>query len=207
MLQETAAQLGASVSAGRRAARNLWRLTRDRRVRGPNERIVERDAARLRELRLWIKRCAADPRRLATASPVCGAWQLRFDVLLAEPALQRVLVECRRADGSWQIIHGRMTLEFRAEAARPRSGIRREFSVPADGPGAEMRIAVRGIGRVVVANVELTDGVESLRPRGWAAARRRPIGLQAPGSGFPDLDWTRNAASVALDFARKKSPP
>jgi hypothetical protein len=207
MLQETAAQFGASVSAGRRAARNLWRLTRDRRVRGPNERIVERDAVRLREFGLWIKRCAADPRRLATASPVCGAWQLRFDVLLAEPALQRVLVECRRADGSWQTIHGRMTLEFRAEAARPRSGIRREFSVPADGPGAEMRIAVRGIGRVVVANVELTDGVESLRPRGWAAARRRPIGLPAPRSGFPDLDWTRNAASVALDFARRKSPP
>ena len=78
--------------------------------------IVERDAVRLREFGLWIKRCAADPRRLATASPVCGAWQLRFDVLLAEPALQRVLVECRRADGSWQTIHGRMTLEFRAEA-------------------------------------------------------------------------------------------
>src|SRR5580658_2537441 len=79
-----------NVAAGRRAARGLWRLTRDRRTRGPNERMVERDAARLRGLGRWLARCIADPARLATASPVCGAWQLRFDVLLAEPALQRV---------------------------------------------------------------------------------------------------------------------
>ena len=77
---------------------DLWRLTRDRRVRGPNERMVARDPVRLRALRRWIARCAADPARLATASPVCGAWQLRFDVLLTEPALQRMVVECREPE-------------------------------------------------------------------------------------------------------------
>jgi hypothetical protein len=207
MLLESARQFEASVASGRRAARDLWRLTRDRRLRGPNERIVGRDAGRLRELRRWIKRCAADPSRLATASPVCGAWQLRFDVLLIEPALQMVVVECAGEDGSWQALHRRMTIEFRAEAARPRSGLRREFSVPVAGPDARLRIAVRGLGRVTVANVELTDGVDVLRPGGWPAARRRTLGAAAPGSGFPDLDWTRNADSVTLDFGEKKRRP
>lgn len=197
----------ATVAEGGRAARELWRLTRDRRVRGPNERMVEGDAARLRELRLWIRRCAARPTLLATASPVCGAWQLLFDVVLSEPALQRVLVEARGADGAWRVLHGRMATEFRAQAARPRTSIRREFSVPAAGPDAALRIAVRGIGRVGIANVELTDGVASLRPIGWPAARQRVIGLRAPRAGFPELDWERNCGEVALAFGKKKGAP
>ena len=204
MLHGSARQFEASIAAGRRAARDLWQLTRDRRVRGPNERMVEGDAARLRALRRWIARCASDPSRLATPSPVCGAWQLRFDVLLAEPALQKVVVECLGADGSWRPIHSRLTIEFRAEAARPRSGLRREFSVPVAGRDARLRIAARGLGRVAVANVELTDGVEVLRPRGWPAARRRQVGPPAPRTGFPDLDWERNTGIVALDFRSPK---
>jgi hypothetical protein len=193
-------QFAATVRSGISSARRLWRLTRDRRVRGPNERIAGQDVRRLRALRRWIERCAADPARLACASPVCGAWQLRFDVLLAKPALQRVVVECRGPGGSWRTLHARTMVEFRAEAARPRTDIRREFSVPVAGPGAALRIAVRGIGRVAVAGVDLTDGVRTIRPRGWSAARRVSIGAPAPRSGFPSLDWERNAASVALDF-------
>jgi hypothetical protein len=60
---------------------------------------------------------------------------------------------------------------------------------------------------VTVANVELMDGVDVLRPGGWPAARRRTLGAAAPGSGFPDLDWTRNADSVTLDFGEKKRRP
>jgi hypothetical protein len=187
-------------AAGSRAARELWRLTRDRRVSGPNERMVERDAVRLRELRKWLRLCAADPSLLSTASPVCGAWQLLFDVVLTEPALQRVVVEARGADGLWGLLHGRMTIEFRGNAARPKSSIRREFSVPAAGPGQELRIAVRGVGRVRVANVELTDGVASLRPRDWPAGRQRLIGLSVPKEGLPSLDWDLNTGSVALEF-------
>jgi hypothetical protein len=196
-----------SVAAGARAARELWRLTRDPRVRGPNERIVERDAARLREFRRWIARARADPAALSTPSPVCGAWQLRFDVLLAEPALQKVVVERGGADGAWHLLHGRMTIEFRAEAARPRAAIRREFSVPVPGPDASLRIAVRGLGRVCITQVELTDGVAVLRPRGWNAARRVAVGLRAPRSGFPDLDWERNEGCVELDFGGTKGVP
>ena len=193
-------QFAATVREGLGSARDLWRLTRDRRVRGPNERIAGLDAARLRALRRWIARCAADPALLASASPVCGAWQLRFDVLLAEPALQRIVVECRGPDGSWRTLHGRTAIEFRAEGARPRTDIRREFSVPVAGPDSALRVAVRGVGRVGIANVELTDGVTALRARGWNAARRVSLGAAAPRDGFPAIDWERNADSVALDF-------
>jgi len=197
-----AGEFASRIEAGARAARALWRLTRDRNVRGPNERMVAEDRARLRALRRWIGRCAADPRRLSSASPVCGAWQLRLDVLVAEPALQRVVVECRDASGAWRILHGRTAIEFRAEAARPRARIRRELSVPVPGPGCALRVAVRGIGRVAIASPELTDGVASLRPRGWNAARRATLGRPAPPRGLPALDWGRNADSVDLDFRK-----
>jgi hypothetical protein len=201
-LDRGAARFSASVRSGRAAARALWSLTRDRRVSGPNERIVAADERRLRSLRRWIGLCASDPRRLASASPVLGAWQLRFDVLLLEPALQRVVVERRGPGGRWDELHARTTIEFRAVAARPRASVRREFSVPVGDPGAPLRIAVRGIGRVAIARVELTDGVTSLAPRGWKAADRRTVGRAAPPRGFPDLDWGRNAGSVELHFQK-----
>jgi len=206
-LRGHAEQFVDNVAAGGRAARELWRLTRDRRTRGPNERMVEKDAARLREVRLWAGRCAARPSLLATASPVCGAWQLIFDVVLTEPALQRVVVEARGRDGTWSLLCGRTAIEFRANAARPRTAIRREFSVPVPGPDAGLRIAVRGIGRVVLANVELTDGVTALRPDGWPASRHRVVGVAAPAEGFPVPDWDRNSGEVVLHFGNKKGAP
>jgi hypothetical protein len=195
------------VAAGTRSARELWRLTRDRRVRGPNERIVQQDASRLRDLRRWLLRCASKPAHLSTSSPVCGAWQLTFDVILSEPALQKVVVEARGAEGAWRLLHGRMMIEFRAGAARPHTSLRREFSVPVGGPDEELRIAVRGIGRVSIANVELTDGVTVLRSNGWPAARRRVLGLPAPKEGFPHPDWERNTGEAPLDFGKKKGAP
>jgi Glycosyl hydrolase family 20, catalytic domain len=198
-----AKEFASLVAAGRRAAKKLWALTRAPRANGPNERIVEKDALQLRALSRWIERAAAQPRRLATASPVCGAWQLRFDVLLAEPALQRVVAEGEDGAGGWRDLHGRMTIEFRAEAARPRADVRREFSVPVSGPRARLRVAVRGIGRVAVTNVELTDGVTVLRPAGWTPARRTRLGKAAPKTGFPDLDWHRDAGAVTLRFGRE----
>jgi hypothetical protein len=133
---------------------------------------------------------------------VLGAWQLRFDVLLLEPALQRVVVECRGPGGAWTELHARTMIEFRAAAARPRTSIRREFSVPVDGPRAALRIAVRGLGQVVIARVELSDGVTTLAPRGWKAASRRTVGRPAPRRGFPDLDWGRDAGAVDFDFGK-----
>jgi hypothetical protein len=205
-LLDSAAQFGPASRAGRRAARASGGLTRDRRVRGPNERIVGATPAAPRAAPLDPALRGRSPPGSPAASPVCGAWQLRFDVILTEPALQKVVVECLRPDGSWRSLHGRMMIEFRAEAARPRSGLRQGVQRPRGGPGfAGLRIAVRGIGRVGVANVELTDGAVALRPIGWPPARTRTIGLPAPQAGFPELDWSRNAGSVALRFRKKEA--
>ena len=193
-------QFVATVHEGLRAARQLWGLTRDPKVKGPNEKVVAADAARLKALRGWITRAITDPRRLVAASPVCGRWQLTFDIVLTEPALQRIVVESQGPEGAWSAVHGRTLIEFRAEAARPKARIRREFSVPVDDPAVPLRVAIRGIGRVMLSQVELTDGVRSLRPLGWAPARLRTLGKRAPRSGFPDLDWSRNEEAVLLRF-------
>jgi hypothetical protein len=193
-------QFAATVRAGRRAARSLWQLTRDRRVAGPNERIVIMDAVRLRALQRWIRASVATPRHLATPSPVCGAWQLRCDLILNEPALQRIVVECRGPDGAWRTLHARTLIEFRAEAARPHLSLRRELSVPVPGPATALRIAVRGLGRVGISQVELTDGVQVKRALGWSAKQPRFIGRPAPRTGFPKLDWERNTGSLSLRF-------
>ena len=193
-------QFAATVRAGRRAARSLWQLTRDRRVAGPNERIVIMDAVRLRALQRWIRASVATPRHLATPSPVCGAWQLRCDLILNEPALQRIVVECRGPDGAWRTLHARTLIEFRAEAARPHLSLRRELSVPVPGPATALRIAVRGLGRVGISQVELTDGVQVKQALGWSAKQPRFIGRPAPRTGFPKLDWERNTGSVSLRF-------
>ena len=115
-----------------------------------------------------------------------------------------MVVEARTAAGTWEVLRGRVAIEFRAEAARPLARLRREFSVPVPGPETLLRVAVRGIGQVAIAGVELTDGVTTLVPRGWRAARRARIGTAAPASGFPDLDWGRNTGAVLLAFGRKK---
>ncbi|HMD61182.1 MAG TPA: family 20 glycosylhydrolase [Opitutaceae bacterium] len=201
-LLRAAGEFSKSVREGRKAARQMWDLTRDRRATGPNERITAADASRLAALTGWIARCAADPDRLASASPVLGAWQLMFDVVLERPALQRVVVELRRRNGSWRQLHARTAIEFRASAARPRTSIRRGFSVPVPGPDAELRIAVRGLGQVVIARVELSDGVRALAPRGWRAASRRTVGRPAPRGGFPDLEWGRNTGVLGLAFRK-----
>jgi hypothetical protein len=203
-LLESVRRFQRTLAGGRRAARRLWRLTRDPRQPDPNGRMLREDGARLLEVRRWLRRCAAQPRHLLSGSPLFGGWQLNLDVVLTEPALQQVRVESQSGDGTWQTIEARMTIEFRARAARPRASIRREFSVPVPGPDSGLRIAVRGLGRIGLANVELTDGVGALRPRGWSGPRCRRIGSPAPREGFPRLDWERNAGSIELVFARKK---
>jgi hypothetical protein len=193
-------QFVSTVHEGLAAARELWRLTRDPSLRGPNERIAMADALRLKALRVWIVRAIASPARVASASPVCGAWQLTFDYILSEPALQRIVVESQGEDGVWTPLHARTLIEFMAEAARPATKLRREFSAPVPAADTRLRIGVRGIGRVGVTQVELSDGVTRLRPRRWPSSRIHILGTKAPKSGFPDLNWGRNNASVALDF-------
>ncbi len=200
-LATEAARFASALADGRRAARELWALTRDARRRGPNDRALSRDAVRLRAYRRWLQAAMLEPVRLRRSSPVCGAWQLRLVVRLTAPALQKVVVEQQLADGTWELLHGRFTIEFRAYAARSRTDLRREFSVPVGGPAAALRVGIRGLGQVAVGQVDLTDGVTTLRPRGWAAGSWRTIGEPAPARGLPVIDWSRNTGEAALGFS------
>lgn len=200
----------AALRRGRAAAREMWRRSRDPRVRGPNELMIERDAGRLRDWWKWLGRVERNPDIVWRATPMCGAWQLMFTVHHFAPALQKVVVEQRQADGTWVELFGLHTIAFRAAAAKPRTRICREFSVPIAagcdeagaglrGPGSiALRLAVRGIGQVAVGNVELTDGVVALHPRGWPPGRRRIIGRPAPRRGFPKAEFEQNAGAVLI---------
>jgi len=129
-LRQDAADFAIALRVGRKAARVMWARTRDPHRHGPNEQMLAADAARLRAWRSWLARAARRPAIAWQATPVCGAWQLQFTVHNFAPALQRVIVEQQRVDGVWEELYGRYTIEFRAFAARPRTRIKREFSVP-----------------------------------------------------------------------------
>ena len=199
-LEPEAAAFAAALRAGRRAARLMWARSRDPAVRGPNEAMLDRDADRLRALQRWLRRVSRDPAIVHRATPVGGRWQLQFTLHHFAPALQQLVVEQRRPDGSWRAAHRLFTIEFRAEAARPRTNLQREVAAPVDDPRAPLRIAVRGAGPIAIGNIELTDGVTRLRPRGWPRSRRLILGRPAVRRGFPVLDFERNAAAVVLRF-------
>jgi hypothetical protein len=190
----------AEIRRGRAAARAMWRRTRDPRATPPNETVLALDATRLGAWRRWLARVRRRPAAAFEASPFCGRWQLSFTVRNFAPALQKIIVKQQQRDGTWRELGGRFAIEFRAAAARPRASVRREFSVPVDDPVAPLRVAVRGLGRIGIENVTLTNGVTTLRPTG---PRRFILGQPAPRSGWPEFSLECNAAERLLAF----SPP
>ncbi|MFZ5494367.1 MAG: family 20 glycosylhydrolase [Verrucomicrobiota bacterium] len=194
-----AGELARAWNEGRQAARAMWSRTRDKHRRGQNEILLEADRRRLGEWRRWLQRALRKPDIVRDRTPVCGAWQLTFRVHNFAPAVQKVVVEEQDADGAWRELAGRHTIEFRAQAARPRSGIVREFSVPVDDPSRPLRIAVRGVGRMAVSHAVLTDGVTTRRAHAYR--RKHLLGQPAPRRGFPAPDWADNAAAYIPDCA------
>lgn len=185
-----------ALKAGRKAARAMWAHTRDPRACGQNEAMLDADAVRLATWLDWLKRAAKNRALLGQATPVCGAWQLRFMVHNFAPALQKVIVEQQEPDGTWRELASWFTGEFRALAARPRSRLKREFTVPVDSPDARLRIAVRGVGMVAISHVALTNGVEIRRSR--THGLKKILGRRAPGRGLPVVDWANNVQALEL---------
>ncbi|MFA5057387.1 MAG: hypothetical protein WC485_04695, partial [Opitutaceae bacterium] len=206
-LRAEAAAFAAAIRAGRTAARAMWKRSRNPQEHGPNERMIERDAARLRAWERWLQRASRDPGIVWQATPVCGAWQLQFTVHNFAPALQKVAVEQQRTDGSWTVLHELPLIEFRADAARPRTKITRECSVPIPvaGPGSgtpatgSLRLAVRGVGQVAISRVVLTNGVTTLCPAGWPPVEKKIFGRPAPPRGFPVAAMSQTG-SIPLVF-------
>lgn len=197
---EAADAFGDSLKAGRAAANVMWTRTRNPRAQSPHTEIFDRDAARLKTWRQWLSAVAKDSARALDAAPVHGRWQLTFIVHNHAPALQKILVEQQSAKGAWTTLAERFTIEFRAQAARPKARVRREFSVAVDSPVKSLRIALRGVGEVAVSHVVFTDGVITLRPKDWPVRDRRALGSPAPTKGLPDLHLGSNRDAVDLVF-------
>jgi hypothetical protein len=200
VLAKEAKLFSATLWAGDRAARALWARTRDAGATGPNVAQLHEDARRLHDWQHWLIRAHKQPALLAHATPFCGAWQLTLVVRNFAPALQKVVVEARGADGAWKELGARFTIEFLAAAARPRSSVAHEFSVAVPAAGTPLRVAVRGAGQVRIARATLTDGITLLRWRNPAPKHGLLLGRPAPSRGLPVLDWGKNLDVVRLDF-------
>ncbi len=188
--------------AGRRAARDMWKRTRDPKIKSQNELLLDADTARLRALKAWLARVRRNPAHAHTSSPVLGAWQLTFRVHNHAPALQRISVEQQQPGGEWRELRSRYTIEFRAEGARPRSPIVREFSLGLDDPhAAPLRLTARGLGTVIISGILCTNGLQTLTPND----RRHTLGVPAPTSGFPQIDDPARARHLTLIW-QKTSP-
>jgi hypothetical protein len=181
------------LASGLKAARRMWTSTRDPETRGPNEEILLANLA------------MADHWR--AGKPVFGPrWKLCYRVDNREPAAQLVCVEQRTGEGSaWRTVQACHTIEFQGVAAKRRGGLCREHAAPVewDGDAAgfpELRFVLRGLGRVWIRDVALTDGRRSWQPRRTALTLGRP----APRHGMPELDWTANAAIAAIAFRRAR---
>jgi len=197
-----ARDFGRVLQAGRKAARAMWTRTRSPQVRGANETILEADAKRLAEWREWLKRAVRHPEIASDATPVCGAWQLQFMVHNFAPAVQKVIVEEQQPDGTWREIASRHTIEFRAEAARPTTRLKRSLTVPVATPGRNLRLRVAGTGQVAISHVVLTNGVELLRLRIRLRTPKIILGKRAPTHGMPELAIEGDEHALLLDFAR-----
>jgi len=179
---------------GQSAVRAMWRFTRDRRVRGANERILQQDAERFRA---WQRGEAV----------FGGPWQLCYTVRNFAPSLQLAGVEQQQADGSWQSLQSCLTIEFLTSAAQPRGRFVREHAAPVGWTGdpanpPQLRLVLRGVGQVMVERAELRCGLE-IYPF-WPRAKK--LGQPAPQAGLPELDWTKVQDTWSLIWPRDLNP-
>lgn len=199
-LQKDADAFRDTLKKGKAAATGMWKRTRAPDPSAQNLRILAADARRLAAWRAWLADTRKNDQVVDGPSPVTGAWQLQLLVHAFAPALQKVVIETQESDGIWKQIGARFTIEFRAEAARPRSLLRRELAVPVADASATFRIAVRGLGQVAISRVELTNGVVTLTPAKEATSKKKILGQPAPQRGFPEIDWSTNADAWVVQF-------
>ena len=196
----------AQLRSARAEARRMWCASRPAATfaASPNAALLRTDAARLRALRTFIRAASRRPASVFRASPVCGRWTLRFTLHHFAPAHQKIVIEQLLPDPAspsnppvWHEHHSRVLIEFRAAAARPRTPhLRFEFACPVDNPDAPLRLASRCLGEFAVSHIELTDGVTTLQHR--TPRTRHTLGVPAPASGWPAIDWRTNTATLPL---------
>jgi hypothetical protein len=200
--QADALAFAARLRAARRDARAMWLASRPTETfaQSQNAAVLAGDASRLRAWSAWLRAVSRRPAHARRASVALGRWTLRFTVHHFAPAWQKVVVEQQQPDGAWREIYGRVTIEFRARAARPRPArLRLEFACPINDPVAPLRIATRCVGQVAVSHIELTNGVTT---RTHAPLRAHHVlGEPAPSAGWPRVDWLRNTGELLLRWS------
>lgn len=199
-LSTAATAFAATLQAGKAAADTLWRLTRKAPSTGPNHGIVAGDQKKLTAWQRWLQRALKTPAHLDTRSPLLGGWQLSLTVHATRPNANAVVVQQQHPSGEWIDLRQRHTIEFRSNAARRRSPLKRGWSVPVDEPGLPLRLALRGVGEVAISQVFLTNGPETKWNQTWPKAVRQKFGQPAPESGWPNLDWTTDRDVLPLVF-------
>jgi hypothetical protein len=197
---DDAVAFGMAIKAGLKAAKGMWQRTRDRGTTGQNETLLANDAARLKIWRDWLQKVRSDHNLVWGPTPVCGAWQLQLWVYNFAPAVQKLIIEQRATDGSWQEIASRYAIEFRAQAARPVTKLRREFTVPVISPETKLRIRISGAGQLALSPPILTNGVESLVSSFPRKEKKMVLGSAPPKKGLPDLGTPAKDGILLLNF-------
>ena len=194
-ISRISALLGACAAMGRHqadaraAAAVMWAQTRTRSTGAPNRQMLERDRRQLQALQRWLRQAQRDPRLIHSGNPVCGRWQIFYDVWNFAPAVQQVTIQqwCR---GDWVTLKACHTIEFAAAAAVRRSPCVRRHSVPCSiPPGAadvRLRLVLRGTGAVKIGRFIITNGPKTMRLPTTDHGRWLRLGTPAPRHGLPD---------------------
>lgn len=219
-VERDARALAKSLRIADKATRTIWARSRYADDPNPNEVMIRNDRERIRSLLSFLKNASHNPGWVAKSCPLLGTWHVLIRVRNVAPALQGAAVERRKADGSWETVHGLYSLEFSADAGQRRADFRRRLSVPIEWDGRSplaLRVAVRGLGQLELHDLQLTDGVRALRPdcitKGGGPVNRIArlvsprlpgaiMGVPAPQKGFPPIDWSANQAWVGVTFER-----
>jgi len=219
-LQKIQTAAGELLTANRKALKStrlVWRRSRSITEKNPTEEMLHADQRKLVELGRFLEQAKKDLSLLWQANPLTGQWQLLFRVRTTEPALQGTVVQVPDEKG-WKNIHSVWSLEFIAEAGNAKADFNRHHSVSIEWDGIkalELRLAVRGFGRLEIYDLCLTNGVQTLTPQqlvhgGGAIKNLEAIirqdephavfGNRAPRVGFPPIDWTANQCWVDVNF-------
>lgn len=206
-LQRQARVFRTAWQSGHLAAQAMWRTTRDRRAKSPNAIIFQNDLRQLIRWEKWLAKCQRNPAMLWTANPVCGRWQLFYQVWNYAPAVQRVSVE-QWQDGAWAYMKTCHTIEFQACAAVQTSRITRQHSSPINWTGVaetapQLRLTVRGVGSIKIGAICLTDGVNRIQI-GATNMHWRKLGSAAPRHGLPKLDQVAELPLPLVGITEKK---
>ena len=188
--------------------------------------MIKSDQAKLAELGCFVKQARKNPDTLWQTNPLTGQWQLLFRVRNFEPALQGTVVQMPDENGVWKNIHSLWALEFTAEAGNSKTDFKRHHSVAIEWDGLktlELRLGVRGFGRLEIYDLCLTNGVRTIIPQqvihgGGTIENLKGLVREdephavfsdpAPTEGFPPIDWGVNQcwtgpSAKGLKFAQR----